>query len=70
MQNYCEDHVKSEKTRIKFDYRDFKAFYLWLNSRNPFLVVEDENPPLSTGLFFIRDDVPCTRADEIGPAIQ
>ena len=70
MQNHCEDHVKSEKTRMKSVYCDFKAFYSWLNSRNPFLVVEDENPSLPTGLFFIRDYVPCTRADEIGPAIQ
>ena len=71
-QNHCEDHVELGKARIKTDYRDFKAFYSWLNSRNPFLVEDKNLHSLSTGLVsvFGQDDVSCERAEEIGLAIQ
>eukprot|EP00794_Sanderia_malayensis_P019665 gene19665-21612_t len=67
-----EQHEEIGKSRTKQDYQDCLKFLNWLNSRNPFLVPDENLHSLSSGIMSIRgsDDVNCERAEDVGKLIQ
>ena len=62
------DHVELGNSRRKRDFNDCQKFYMWLQSRNPFLIESENLFSLSTRLVSIveMDDINCERSEEIG----
>ena len=67
-----DQNIEMGKNRRSKDGEDCQKFFEWIEVRNPFNMVDDNLPSLSTGCVSIKgkDKVNCDDAENIGEKIQ